>query len=128
MTWAGGAVFRAHVLTERGAVVDVPDPPPGERLDHGGTFSPSGDLLVLSGSSTRDTGITRALYLFDLGTRRLTRFMQWSAREDGRRPRGFPTWLDDSTLLLTRFGRGTGLESSTLVRLPPSRRAVGRGR
>jgi hypothetical protein len=119
MTSAGDTV-RAHVLTEHG-VVDVPGPPPGERLDHGGTFSPSGDRVVLGASVARDSGITRALYVFDLGAQRLTPLSRWSFREGSRHPHGLPEWLDDSTLLLTQFDRRTGLESSTLVRLPPAR-------
>jgi hypothetical protein len=119
MTSVGDAV-RAHVLTERGTV-DVPSPPAGERLDYAGRFSPSGDRLVLGTSFARDSGITRALYVFDLGARRLTRLAQWSFREGSRHPLGLPAWLDDLTLLLTRFDRGTGLESSALVRLPRPR-------
>ncbi len=117
---SAGDTLRAHVLTERG-VVDIPDPPPGERLDHGGSFSPSGDRVVLGVSAARDSGITRALYVFDLGGRRLTPLARWSFREGSRHPQGLPAWLDDSTLLLTQLDRGTGLESSTLVRLPPPR-------
>jgi hypothetical protein len=126
MTSIGDAGFRAHVLAERGVVIGVPDPPAGERLDYGGTFSPNGDRLVLGTSFARDSGVTRALYVFDLGARRLTPLMQWSVREDRRHPAGPPpAWLDDSTLLLTQFDRSTGLQSSTLLRLggePPSRR------
>jgi Tol biopolymer transport system component len=117
MTSAGDTV-RAHVLTGRGAV-DVPDPPPGERLEYAGAFSPDGDRLVLGTSFARDSGMTRALYLFALGEQRLTKLSEWSFRDGSRHPLGLPAWLDDSTLLLTRFDRGTGLESSALVRLPP---------
>jgi hypothetical protein len=118
MTSRGDALFRAHVLTERGVVVDVPDPPAGEHLSFGGTFSPSGNRLVLGTWFQRDSGVTRALYTFDLGTKRLTRLMQWSARESRRYPDGAPpAWLDDSTLLLNQLDRSTGLESSTLLRL-----------
>jgi hypothetical protein len=118
MTSVGDAVFRAHVLTERGLVVDVPDPPPGERLDYGGAFSPSGNRLVLGTRFERDSGITRALYAFELGASRLTPLMRWSHREGSRHPEGAPpSWLDDSTLLLNQVDRRTGLESSTLLRL-----------
>jgi hypothetical protein len=119
MTSVGDTVG-AHLLTERGAL-DVPDPPPGERLGYGGAFSPSGARLVLQTSFARDSGMTRALYVFDVVGRRLTPLTQWSFREGSRHPHGLPVWLDDSTLLLTQFDRGTGLESSTLVRLPPPR-------
>jgi hypothetical protein len=119
MTRTGDAA-RAHILTERG-VVDIPDPPRGEHLQHGATFSPRGDRLLLGTIFARDSGFTRALYVLDLGTERLTQLMQWSVREDRRHPAGIgpglASWLDDSTLLLTQFDRGTGLESSTLVRL-----------
>ncbi len=121
MRWVGSvgdAVFRAHVVTERGVVVDVPDPPPGERLSYGGSFSPSGNRLVLDTRFERDSGVTRALYVFDLGAKRLTRLLRWSIREGIRHPDGAPaSWLDDSTLLLNQVDRSTGLESSTLLRL-----------
>jgi hypothetical protein len=116
MTSAGDTV-RAQVLTERG-VVNVPHPPPGERLDYGGSFSPSGERLVLGTSFARDSGITRALYVFALGATRLTPLLQWSFREGSRHPQGLPTWLDESTLLLDQLDRSTGLESSTLMRVP----------
>jgi hypothetical protein len=112
-----GDTVRSHVVTERG-VVAIPDPPPGERLVHGGAFSPSGDRLVLETIFARDSGITRALHVFELGTKRLTPLTSWSFREGSRHPQGLPVWLDDSALLLTRFDRATGLESSTIVRLP----------
>lgn len=119
MTLVGDTV-RGHVLTERG-VVTIPDPPPGERFIHGGAFSPSGDRLVLETTFARDSGITRALHVFELGTKRLTLLTSWSFREGSRHPQGFPEWLDDSSLLLTRFDRATGVESSTIVRLPSLR-------
>jgi hypothetical protein len=101
--------------------VDIPDPPRGERLGYGGTFSPGGNRLVLGTWFERDSGVTRALYLFDLAARRLKPLMQWSAREGTRHPfplgRFGPEWLDNSTLLVTQFDRSTGLESSTLLRL-----------
>jgi hypothetical protein len=118
MTPAGDTAVNGHVVTDRTLVVDVPDPPPGERLDYRGAFSPSGDRLLLGTSFARDSGITRALYIFDVGARRLTRLIQWSYREGHQHPDGSPgAWLDESTLLLTQFDRGTKQESSTLVRL-----------
>jgi dipeptidyl aminopeptidase/acylaminoacyl peptidase len=118
MTSRGDADFRAHVLTERGAVVNLPDPPPGERLSFGGTFSPGGDHVVLETTFARDSGVTRALYVFDLGAKRLTRLLQWSLRDSSPRlDTGPAAWLDDSTLLLTEFDRGTGMQSSTVLRL-----------
>lgn len=116
-TW--GDTVRGHVLTERG-VVTIPDPPPGERLSYGGTFSPRGDRVVVETTFAPDSGIS-ALYLFELGTQRLRPLTRWSFREGARHPQGFPQWLDDSTLLLTQFDRATGLESSTIVRLPSLR-------
>jgi hypothetical protein len=115
MTSAGDTV-RGHILTERG-VAAIPDPPPGERFSHGGAFSPTGGRLALETTFARDSGITRALYVFELGVQRLMRLTSWSFREGTRHPQGFPEWLNDSTLLLTRFDRATGLESSTIVRL-----------
>jgi hypothetical protein len=119
-TTSVGDTVRGHILTERG-VVAIPDPPPGERFSHGGSFSPRGDRLVLETTFARDSGMTRALYIFELGIQRLTPITSWSFREAGRHPQGFPVWLDDSTLLLTQFDRATGLESSTIVRLPSLR-------
>ena len=116
-----GDTLRAHILTELGDVIDVPDPPPGERLDHGGVFSPRGDRLVLGTSFVLDSGITRAHYVFDLETKRLAPLSRWSFREGSRHPQGLPVWLDDSTLLVSWFDRHTGLESSTLTRLPTRR-------
>lgn len=116
-TTSAGDTVRGHILTERG-VVAIPDPPPGERFIHGGAFSPKGDRLVLETTFARDSGFTRALYVFELGRRRLRPLTSWSFREGSRHPQGFPVWLDDSTLLLTQFDRATGLESSTIVRLP----------
>jgi hypothetical protein len=116
MTLAGDTV-RCHILTERG-VVAIPHPPPGERFIYGGVFSPKGDRLILETTFARDSGITRALYVFELATQRMTPLTSWSFRERNRHPHGFPAWLDDSTLLLTQFDRVTGLESSTIVRLP----------
>jgi hypothetical protein len=114
MSSAGGTV-RGHVLRADGAV-NIPDPSPGERLDYAGVFSPRGKRLVLGTTFARDSGITRALYVFDLAAERLTPLLRWSFREGTRHPHGLPAWLDDSTLLLTQFDRSTGLESSTLVR------------
>ena len=118
MTPLGDTAVRGHVLTERG-VVAVPDPPLGEHFEYGGRFSPSGNRLVLGTTFARDSGVTRAIYVFDLATKQLTVLMQWSSRESGRHPLGLPGWLDESTLLLTQFDRATGLESSTMMRLPP---------
>lgn len=115
MTSAGDTV-RGHILTADGAV-NIPTPPPGERLDYGGAFSPSGNRLVLGASFARDSGITRALYVFDLAAKRLTPLVRWSFSEGTRHPHGLPAWLDDSTLLLTQLDHSTGLESSILVRL-----------
>jgi hypothetical protein len=119
MTFAGDTI-RGHILTERG-VVAIPDPPTGERFSHGGSFSPRGDRLVLETSFAADSGVTRALYVFEVGIGRLSPLTSWSFRERSRHPQGFPQWLDDSTLLLTQFDRVTGLESSTIVRLPSLR-------
>jgi hypothetical protein len=118
MTSLGDTTVRGRVLTERG-VVAVPDPPSGERFEYGGRFSPSGNRLVLGTTFARDSGVTRAIYVFDLDTKRLIALMQWSSRESGRHPLGVPGWLDESALLLTQFDRATGLESSTIMRLPP---------
>jgi len=117
-TW--GDTIRAQILTERG-VVAIPDPPPGERLSHGGMFSPSGDRVVVETTFAADSGVTRALYVFDIRRKRPTRLARWSFREGTRHPHGFPAWLDDSTVLLTQFDRVTGLESSTIGRLPSLR-------
>jgi hypothetical protein len=115
-----GDTVRGQILTERGTV-NIPDPPAGERFSLGGAFSPGGDRLALETTFARDSGMTRALYIFELGVQRLTPITSWSFREAGRHPQGFPVWLDDSTLLLTQFDRATGLESSTIVRLPSLR-------
>ena len=121
MVPVGDTAVRAHVVTERNLVVDVPDLPTGQRFDYRGAFSPSGDCILLGTSFARDSGITRALYVFDVGARRLTRLMQWSHREGNRHPDGSPgAWLDESTLLLTQFDRNTRQESSMLVRLRPA--------
>ena len=96
----------------------VPDPPSGERFEYAGKFSPSGNRLVLGTTFARDSGFTRAMYVFDVGAKQLRPLMQWSYRDSGRHPLGLPDWLDESTLLLTQFDRATGLESSTIVRLP----------
>jgi hypothetical protein len=117
-TW--GDTIRGHILTEREAVA-IPNPPPGERLSHGGVFSPRGDRVVVETTFAVDSGVTRALYVFDIRRKRLTRLGRWSFREGSRHPHGFPVWLDDSTLLLTQFDQVTGLESSTIVRLPALR-------
>jgi hypothetical protein len=113
---SAGETIRAHILTEDG-VVNVTTVPPGERLNYEGEFSPSGDRVVLGASAVRDSGITRALYVFDVDAKRLTQLERWSVREGTRYPHGVPAWLDDSTLLMTRLDRSTGAESSTLVRL-----------
>ena len=113
--------LRAHVLTERG-VIDVPSPPAGQRLEHGGAFSPSGSRLVLGTSFVRDSGVTRALHGFDIDERRLTPLATWNLREGHRHPQGMPTWLDDSTLLLNRYDRRAQSKSSAIVRVPPPRR------
>jgi hypothetical protein len=120
-TMTVGDTLRGRILTGRGDVIDIPDPPSGERLDHGGVFSPRGDRLVLGTSFARDSGITRAQHVFDLDTKRLVALMQWSFRAGRRHPQGLPVWLDDSTLLLRWFDRDTGLESSTITRLPSRR-------
>jgi hypothetical protein len=119
MTVAGDTV-RAHVLAER-RIPDIPDPPAGERLDYAGSFSPTNDRLLLSTSFARDSGITRAMYVYDIPAKRLTQLVKWSFRAGNRHPQGLPAWLDDSTLLVTQLDRVTGLESSTLVRLPRPR-------
>ena len=116
MTRLGETTVRGHVLAERG-IVTVPDPPSGQRFEYGGRFSPSGNRLVLGTTFARDSGITRAIYVFDLGANQLTALAQWSYRESGRHPLGLPDWLDESTLLLTQFDRTTGLESSRIMRL-----------
>ena len=116
MTRLGETTGRGHVLAERG-IVTVPDPPSGQRFEYGGRFSPSGNRLVLGTTFARDSGITRAIYVFDLGANQLTALAQWSYRESGRHPLGLPDWLDESTLLLTQFDRTTGLESSRIMRL-----------
>jgi hypothetical protein len=119
MTAVGNdAVVRAHVLAERGVVVDVPDPPTEERLTYSGTFSPRGDRVLLETTFARDSGATRALYVFDLGAKRLRRLVQWNLLQGSQRLDSSPAaWLDDSTLLLTEFDRTTGVESSALLRL-----------
>ena len=109
--------LRAQVI-EGDDVIHVPDPPPAERLDHGGEFSPSGERLVLGTSVAADSGITRALYVFDIDARRLTRIVQWSRREGSRHPQGIPEWLDDSTLLVTRVERRTGRSTSAMLQVP----------
>jgi heat shock protein HslJ len=109
--------LRAHVI-EAGEVIHVPDPPPAERLDHGGMFSPSGDRLVLGTSFMADSGITRALYVFDIDARRLTCIVKWNLREGSQHPQGIPEWLDDSTLLVTRAERRTGRSTSAMLRVP----------
>ena len=113
--------LRGHVVTERGVIV-VPNPPAGQRLDHGGAFSPSGRRLVLGTSFARDSGITRALYVLDIDERRLASIATWNLREGDRHPVGMPTWLDDSTLLVDRYDRRTRTRSSASVRVPPPRR------
>jgi hypothetical protein len=117
----GDEQLRAHVLTE-GGTVEVPGPPPGQRFDHGGAFSPSGSRLVLGTSFVRDSGITRALYVFDIDQRRLTPIATWSVREGHSHPEGIPAWLDDSTLLVDRYNRRTRTSSSASVRVPSVRR------
>jgi WD40-like Beta Propeller Repeat len=120
MSAAGDTSVRARVLVERG-IIEVPEPPAGERLDYRGAFSPSGNRLLLGTSFARDSGMTRALYVFDVDASRLTRLMQWSHREGNRHPDGSPgVWLDESTFLVTQFDRNTKLESSMLVRLRPT--------
>jgi hypothetical protein len=96
---------------------EIPPPPRGETLLHGGAFSPSGERLLLETALEADSGITRALYLYDLRTRSLSPLLRWNHREEDRTPAGLPQWLDDSTLLLTRFDRTTHRATSSLVRL-----------
>jgi hypothetical protein len=116
-----GERWSAHILSASGTE-PIPPPPQGEMLVHGGAFSPSGERLLLETALEADSGITRTLYLYDLRSRRLDRLLRWNHREQDRTPVGLPRWLDDSALLLTRFDRTTGRESSTLLRLGSGRR------
>lgn len=115
------AELRGHVLGERG-VIDVPSPPAGQEYEHGGAFSPSGRRLILRTLFVRDSGITRALHVLDIDERRLTPIATWSLRVGHDHPEGVPTWLDDSTLLVSRYDRRTRTSSSATVRVPAPRR------
>ena len=105
--------LRAYVLS-LSETIAIPNPPPGQRFDYAGAFSPSGRQLLLGTSFAADSGMTRALYVFDIASRRLTPFLQWNFRESGRHPGGIPAWLDESTLLVSRSARGRDVESSVV--------------